>query len=240
MVIQGSRNAMPVVAVVGACGGIGRATAALLRDSGWALALIDNRAADLAALSKELGRGSLIEACSIANATEVEGAFDRIARRYPAIEAVVNAAGLFSYRPIVTLTHAEWDQTIDVNLTGTFNVCKAALPLLRNSAGGRIVNVISIAATHSFSNQAAYCASKAGALALTRVLALELRDAAIGVTAILPGGVDTPLWDHVVVPFDRKRMLQPDDVAQTIRFVLQQPASVTIDEITVSSAAGPQ
>ncbi|MGH7488801.1 MAG: SDR family oxidoreductase, partial [bacterium] len=210
--METNRRSASVAVVCGACGGIGQATATRLRERGYRLALVDTRSADLETLRDSLGGGSaevIALPCSITDSRQVEDAFSRIDQHFGRIDAVINAAGVFSYTPVERLTDAEWQRTVSVNLTGTFFICRAAVPLLRREHSGHIINVLSIAAVNAFANQAAYCASKAGALALTRVLAQELRPLGIRVSSVSPGAVDTPLWDAVEAPFDRAAILRP-------------------------------
>jgi len=223
--------------VVGACGGIGRATATALAASGFRLTLLDQVKPELERLGQELGPETAIEVCSITSGDDVRMAFDRIEGR-GGVDVLVNAAGVFCYSPITDLTEIEWRRTIDVNLTGLFLVCQAAIPLLARSANARIVNVLSIAATHTFASQSAYCASKWGGLALSRVLAEEVRALGIAITNVHPGAVDTPLWDHSNAPFRRELMLRPEQVAKVIDFIARQPAAIRIDDITLSAPAG--
>jgi NAD(P)-dependent dehydrogenase (short-subunit alcohol dehydrogenase family) len=230
---RSSRSAV----TVGACGGIGRATAKALAACGFRLTLLDQAEAELEALRGELGPDTGIEVCSITEGEQVRTAFDRI-RSNAGCDVLVNAAGIHSYAPISELSESDWRRTIDVNLTGLFLVCQAATPLLAQSRNARIVNVLSIAATQTFARQSAYCASKWGGLALSRVLAEEVRPLGIAVTNVHPGAVDTPLWDHSIAPFRRESMLRPEQVADVIAFIARQPAGVRIDDITISAPAG--
>jgi NAD(P)-dependent dehydrogenase (short-subunit alcohol dehydrogenase family) len=230
---QDSRSAV----IVGACGGIGRATATALSATGFRLTLLDQVEADLEELRHELRSGTGIEVCSITDGEQVRVAFDRIGSR-AGCDVLVNAAGIHCYASIAELSETDWRRTIDVNLTGLFLVCQAAIPLLVHSRNARIVNVLSIAATQTFAKQSAYCASKWGALALSRVLAEEVRALGIAVTNVHSGAVDTPLWDHSAAPFPRDSMLRPGQVADVIAYIARQPPTMRIDDITVSAPAG--
>lgn len=223
--------------IVGACGGIGRATATALAAAGFRLTLLDLVEADLEVLRGELGPDTDLAVCSITDGEQVRAAFDRIGSR-AGCDVLVNAAGVHSYTPITELSETDWRRTIDVNLTGLFLVCQAAIPLLVHSRNARIVNVLSIAATQTFAQQSAYCASKWGALGLSRVLAEEVRALGIAVTNVHPGAVDTPLWDNSAAPFRRDSMLRPEQVADVIAFIARQPPTMRIDDITVSAPAG--
>src|SRR5262249_25844088 len=109
-----------------------------------------------------------------------------------------------------------WERILAVNLTGTFICCRTALEKMVPRRSGHIVNILSIAALEVFPNNAAYCASKFGALGFTRALREEVRGQGIRVTAILPGAVNTSIWDHYWPEAPREKMLQPEDVAAAV------------------------
>jgi 3-oxoacyl-[acyl-carrier protein] reductase len=100
------------------------------------------------------------------------------------------------------------------------------------------VNILSIAATIPFPGAAAYCASKFGALGLTKVLAAEVRASGIRVTALLPGAVDTPFWDTIDHPPDRTKMVPARRVAEAVIFAVSQPQGATVDEIVLMPPLG--
>ena len=104
--------------------------------------------------------------------------------------------------------------------------------------GGDIVNVLSIAAVVGLPRAAAYSASKAGALGLTRSLNAEFRSQGIRISALIPGATDTPLWDSSDSDIDRGRMLRSEDVSQTVLWMLQTPRTASIDEIHLMPSEG--
>jgi short-subunit dehydrogenase len=103
---------------------------------------------------------------------------------------------------------------------------------------GHIVNVLSIAAKVVFPGASAYCASKWGALGLTKALAEETRGQGVKVTGLCPGSIDTPFWDATVTTLDRRDMLRPEDVAATVRMLLEQPPGIYTDEMVVMPPKG--
>jgi short-subunit dehydrogenase len=125
-----------------------------------------------------------------------------------------------------------------VNLRGVMVCCRAVLgPMIRQHRG-TIVNVASVAATRPIPGAAAYAATKAGVLAWSRVLAEELRSEGVRVGVVLPGAVDTPLWDTIPNAPDRRRMLSPEDVARVVVLMATLPPGATLEETTLLPAGG--
>src|SRR6266508_5444422 len=112
---------------------------------------------------------------------------------------------------------------IAINLRGIYLCCKYALKVMIAQSRGHILNVLTIASHTALPGSATYTASKFGALGLTKVLAAEVRAQGIKVTAVIPGAVDTPLWDKSGGNLDRGKMLSPEDVATAILSIIAQP-----------------
>ena len=156
---------------------------------------------------------------------------DAIAQRHGSLDIVVNNAAVLRDRSLKKMSEDDWRQVIDTNLTGVFNVCKAAAPRLNE--GGRIVNMTSISSVIGFPGQANYAASKAGVVGLTRVLSKELAKRRITVNAVAPGVVLTEMG-QAIPEENRVEMLkqiplnrfgEPDDIANTILFLCSDLAS---------------
>ncbi len=146
---------------------------------------------------------------------------------------VTNVAGIGVAATVVETTNDQWERVISVNLTGTFIVCRAALPILLGSGGGVIVNVASVGGLVGIAERAAYCASKAGVIGLTRAIAVDHAAAGVRAVAICPGTVESEwitmiLANHADPPAARRamsdrqldgRMGTPDEVAAGIAFI---------------------
>ena len=134
----------------------------------------------------------------------------------------------------------DWQQVLDLNLTSIFECIKAALPAMRSLGSSTIINVASIAAKSAFPNWGAYTVSKAGLVALSKVLSAEERANGVRVVTIYPGAVNTPIWDTDTVnaDFDRSKMLTPDLVAQAIVDTVLLPQQAVIEELTLMPSAG--
>jgi NAD(P)-dependent dehydrogenase (short-subunit alcohol dehydrogenase family) len=220
-----------VALVTGASQGLGAATAAMLHRAGasvvvnfWDDAPGTNRArAD--AVVASLGERAFAAAADVRRPSEVGAMCAAAIARFGRLDIVVNNAGILRDRTLKNMSDEEWQAVIDTNLTGVFNVCKAAAPLLAD--GGRIVNLASIAASLGFFGQANYAAAKAGVAGLSRVLARELAKRAITVNAVAPGVVLTEMGKSIPEA-ERTRMLaqvplgrfgEADDIAGVILFL---------------------
>ena len=161
--------------------------------------------------------------CDVRDPASAELAVRTAAARFGGLDALVNNAGVGVGVPIGEMPHDEWNRIIGTNLTGVFNCCKAAIPVLRQRGGGWIVNVSSLASKNPFIGGAAYCASKAGLNAFSEALMQELRTDNIRVTYILPGSVATGFSGRES-DAGAEWKLHPEDVAQAIVDVLNHPA----------------
>ena len=160
--------------------------------------------------------------CDVRDAASVELALRTTAARFGGIDVLINNAGVGVGVPISEMPHDEWHRIIGTNLTGVFNCCKAAIPLLKARGGGWIVNISSLAGSNPFVGGAAYCASKAGLNAFSEALMQELRYDNIRVTYVMPGSVATGFSGREASSGSDWRLL-PEDVAQAIVDVMNHP-----------------
>ena len=142
------------------------------------------------------------------------------------------------FGPIMESRTEEWDALMAVNHRGTYLSCKYALKHMLPRKKGHILNVLSIASQMILPGSTAYTASKFGALGLTKVIAAEVRSENIKVTAVIPGAVDTPLWDKSGGDLDRSKMLSAGDVAEAMVSIIAQPPSIHTDEIVLMPPLG--
>jgi 3-oxoacyl-[acyl-carrier protein] reductase len=150
------------------------------------------------------------------------------------IGVLVNNAGVLIARPIEELTLEDWDATMATNLRGLFLMTRAVLPPMRARGHGDIVNVASLAARNGFAGGSAYVASKHAVLGFGRALMLELRKEGIRVITVCPGSVDTVLLrDQPMLKPDPARILQPEDVAETILHSLRLPERALVSEVDI-------
>ncbi len=187
---------------------------------------------------KESSSEALAVPTDVTDAAAVEGLVQRTLDVYERLDILVNNAGIGRFGPVVDFAPNDWDAVIDSNLRAIYLCTQSALSPMLVQGSGQIINVLSIAAKVPFEASSAYCAAKAGALAFTKVLASEVRQQNIRVTAVLPGSVHTPFWDEIPQHPDFKQMLKPEHVADTVVSVCQQPSGMVTEEIVVMPPLG--
>jgi len=160
---------------------------------------------------------------------QVKGWADEVLREFGRVDVLVNNAGIFLDKPLLETGVDEWERVLRVNLSGQFYCIKAFVPHMLGR-GGHVINISSTSGKKPYERQGAYCASKYGVLGLTKVLALELREAGVHVSAICPGGVDTEL---VRGKLDRPDWLEPEDIAEVVAFLLKLPPRAAVDEVII-------
>jgi len=216
-----------VALITGGAGGMGVSTARMLQEAGASLALIDNNEAALAE-SRDRFPDALPIAGDVTDLSSMTRACQAIEARFGRLDFVISVAGGGLPRSIGTMTETDWHRTLDLNLTGPFNVIKAATPLVKQSGGGSVVIVASLAALGiSLNSGVSYTAAKAGLLGLTRHAAYELASDKIRVNAVLPGAVLTDQMKNKISPQDYaaipkrspiERWITPDEIAGPILF----------------------
>lgn len=220
------------ILITGAGSGIGKATAELFAEEGARVALLDINKDAVEGMAESLG-GVAVTA-DVSSELSVGDAVGVAAEALGGLDGLVNAAGIGMRANLEDLDMDLWRRVIDINLTGTYVMCRAVLPYLRQAEEATIVNVASGAATRNGPGRSAYIASKAGVIAFTRGIASELAPD-IRVNAILPGAVETPLLqgmmtnqesrDALVSRYAMGRVGQPIEIANAILFMTSKQSS---------------
>lgn len=229
-----------VALVTGATRGIGRAIARSLATEGCDLAVTGRDPKAMEELSRELRANDirvLAHPCDVRDPKAVDALISDVQKQFQSLDILVNNAGVSHAMAAADKLSVEvWNDVIATNLTGMFLVTRAALPLMPD--GGAIVNNLSVAAKEVFAGEAAYCASKHGALGLTNTLREELRPRGIRVVALMPGATDTEIWNQFWPEAPRQKMLSPETVAQAVVSMLLLPADATAEELIVKPTSG--
>jgi len=230
-----------VALVTGGGSGIGRATSEIFAERGGAVVVADvNEASAKATAEAITGKGGRAQAigCDVGRWDQVEEAVNTARRSFGRLDVVINCAGILRIRPLEETSVEEWNEVLQVNLTGAFLVTKAAFKAMREQEGGSIVHIASRMAIRVKENHAAYAAAKAGIVQLTQMAALEGGPYGIRANCVCPGFIDTPMtrlsgpkedvdaqftgWSKVC-PLGRAG--QPEDVARAMLFLASDEAS---------------
>ncbi|MCK4283916.1 MAG: SDR family oxidoreductase [Candidatus Brocadiae bacterium] len=229
-----------VAVVVGAAGGIGRAITARLARAGCHLALVDVVGDALDEVARGVGlEGSGLACCAdITDWEQVERTASDVQERFGQVHILVNTAGINTkQRTLADLSPEQWERVVAVNLNGAFHCVRAFLPIMKESGGGIVVNIVSAAAwLVSAGAGTHYCAAKRALLSLTESINIEQGRHGIRACAICPGEVVTPLVNHRPEPPSAERlaaMLRPEDVAEAVHYVVTRPSRVTVSELTI-------
>ncbi|MES2201643.1 MAG: SDR family oxidoreductase [candidate division FCPU426 bacterium] len=220
--------------VTGGARGIGRAIAeSLVKNQSAQVAILDKDQIQGRATLKRLGKGSLFQACDLADPQQIRAAAHDL-KKFGKLDGLVNNAGIGAFMPLAKLTVEDWDRVLNVNLRAAFLCVQSLLPHFK--AGASVVNIASTRALMSEPGGEAYGASKGGLLALTHAMALSLAPQKIRVNAVLPGWIDVTglqgkalrraklsRLDHAQHPAGR--VGRPEDVAQACAFLLDSERS---------------
>ena len=209
--------------VTGSGRGIGKETAILLSKKGLNVIICSRTQKEIESAVKEiksLGNDQIIgRKCDVSISAEVNTLVNEALDIYGRIDVLINNAGITYVKKLIDTTEKQWDQTLDINLKGSFLLCKAIVPHMIESNCGVIINVSSGAGKVGFEDISAYCASKFGMIGLTESLAREVANYNIRVMTICPGEVATKMQEDVdsrYYELNKHKMLHPRTVAEKI------------------------
>ncbi|MDQ4137474.1 MAG: SDR family oxidoreductase [Actinomycetota bacterium] len=223
------------ILVTGGTSGIGLATVRVLVERGAAVTAVGLPDAYLARAREEFGDAVLLIGANVADAAQVNAAFEQAEARRGSLRGVFHAAGISRVAPVIDTTDELWASVLAVNLTGTFIVARAAARTLSANGGGALVCIGSELSLVGQAGYAAYAATKGGVLAMSRSLAAELAPAGVRVNTLSPGTTDTPLLaaefaneeerarDQASVPL--KRFATPREIANGAVWLLGDESS---------------
>lgn len=229
-----------VALVTGAGRGIGRATALELAAAGASVVLTARTRREIetvAGVITRRGGNALALPCDVRDALQVRDTVAAAVQRFRRLDILLNNAGAFQIAVLEATDEKLWDTILDTNLKGAYLMTRAALPhLIRHR--GHLLNVVSTAGRVSWPGNSAYSASKWGLLGFTNVLREELGPKGVRVTALIPGAVDTPIWDPIPGTWNRAAMLRPETVARAIVDVCSLPPEACTEEVVIVPTGG--
>ena len=228
--------------VTGAGAGIGRAIAIRLSAEGARVMVadVDGKAAE--AVAGEIGPTAFAHEVDVSSEDSAAAMIARAGEEWGGLDVLVNNAGIGIAATTPDTDAADWHRVLDVCLSGTFFGMKHAIPLIRDSGGGAIINMSSVAALVGVADRAAYCAAKGGILALTRAAAIDHVAEGIRVNCIAPGTVDTPWVKRITSGYDdpqearsameerqpHGRLVSPDEIAAMAAYLASDEAASVI------------
>ncbi len=234
------------IIITGASSGIGVEIAKALAAEGANLMLTARRKDKLDALKAQIhGNGSLVAVTpgDITSESDCRRVVNATVTQFGTVDVLVNNAGAGPPAALADTTEDLWDLTIDTCLKGVYLMTRAVMPhMLENEDGGAVVQISSVAGKNGYENRTAYCAAKWGVQGFTEALRAELGGQGIRAFTINPGAVATPWWqtnddgqpDEVM-----SRMIQPEEVADAVRWTLLQPDHLQIDEVVIQTRRSP-
>lgn len=212
--------------VTGAGAGIGRAIALRFAEEGARLVLadVDEEAAN--EVASEIDGETLVHNADVTRAGDVEELVDRVVSEWGGLDVMVNNAGVGIASNVVEAEEEDYDKMMDVCVRGTYLGMKYAIPVIRDSGGGSVINMSSIAALVGLGDRAIYCAAKGAILSMTRAAAIDHIEEGVRVNCIAPGTVDTPWIARITSTYD-----DPEEARATMQARQPHNRFVTPEEI---------
>lgn len=237
---------MHTAIVTGGTKGIGYAIAAAILDMGGKVLITGRTEASVAAaverLSQQAGQKAgdapkvLGRAVDVRDRDAVDAMVAAAVTEFGSVNTLINNAGVGVFTNVEQTSDDDWARVIDTNLTGVFYCTRAAIPALRASKGAWIINIASLAGRNYFAGAAAYCASKAGLVAFSEAVMLELRNDDIRVSVVMPGSVATEFSGPRAKGEDESWKLTADDIAQTVVDLLRHPGRSLPSKVEIRPA----
>ncbi|MCA1728805.1 MAG: SDR family oxidoreductase [Actinobacteria bacterium] len=233
--------------VTGASAGIGRAIALRLGAEGARVAIADLDEEGARKVAAELEGDSIVRQTNVTKPDEVEALVRCVVEEWGGLDVMVNNAGVGVASTTPETTEKDWDMVLDVCLKGTFFGMKYAIPAIKDSGGGSVINMSSIAALVGITDRAAYSAAKGGILSLTRAAAIDHVEEGVRVNCIAPGTVDTPWVGRITAGYDdpeearaqmqarqpHGRLVSPEEIAAMAAYLSSDEAGSIVGAVMV-------
>lgn len=230
-----------VIWITGASTGIGEALANEFSKAGHIVAVTGRRKSRLVRIVSEIKyaeREASAFVCNVQSERSIQSTAKRIREKYGTIDVLINNAGVTVFKSFLETKTIDYDNLMDTNLRGAFLCMKFVLPQMVRKKKGQIINILSVAANTALENSSVYAASKAGLLAMTNCLREEVRRYNIKISNILPGAVETAMWESKFRQRNKSRMMSPAEIAKIVVAVSEQPKKVLIEDIVVRPIKG--
>ncbi|MBV6479743.1 MAG: Sepiapterin reductase [Ignavibacteria bacterium] len=230
-----------VVWITGASTGIGKELAMEFSKAGCIVVVSARRKSRLVRVVSEIKfaeREASAFVCNVLSERSIQITAKRIREKYGNIDLLINNAGVTAFKSFMETKTFDYDLIMNTNLRGAFLCIKNVLPQMIRKKKGHIINVLSVAANTALENSSVYAASKAGLLAMSNCLREEVRRYNIKISNLLPGAVETPMWDSRSRQRYKNRMMNPEDIAKIAVQIFQQPKKVLIEDIVIKPSKG--
>lgn len=226
--------------ITGGASGIGKQTAYRLSEQAENIVIVDRNAANAQKLVRDLteaGKNAKALDLDVTDFQAVKETVNNIKKEFGSIDILVNCAGIRKDGLLAMMKEEAFDQVIDVNLKGTFNMVRHCAPIMMKQKNGSIINISSVAGIAGNAGQTNYSASKAGVVGITKSVARELVSRGIRCNAIAPGFIGTEMTaefsdnEAVIETIPMKRMGKPEEVAELIAFLASEKSSYITGQV---------
>lgn len=222
------------ILITGATGTIGSAMVQLLSEENHTLILTGRNAGKLLEIANEYGidRANLFE-MDITSDQQVAAAISNIILKFGVPDVLINATGIGVLKPIESLSIHDFNQVLDVNLTGAFRLLKAVVPAMKERKTGLIIHLPGVLGKTPMAGAMAYAASKYGLNGMIKSLREELKRTQVKIVQLFVGGVDSHFWDNIDLKVQREKFLTAFEIAKAVKFLLEQPTEGVISEMVI-------
>ena len=226
--------------VTGASRGIGRAIALKLAQDGYNIAILysgnTDAANEVGKLAREIGVEALVIQCNVSDFDACKTVIDEVKDKFGTVDVLVNNAGITKDGLAIKMSEQQYDEVMDVNLKGAFNMIRHCYSIFIKQRQGRIINIASVAGIMGNAGQANYSAAKAGMIGLTKAIARELAGRNICCNAVAPGFIETEMTENLgelplIDAIPLKRMGKSDEVAALVSFLASEQAGYITGEV---------
>ena len=234
-----------VALISGGSRGIGAATARMFAESGASVAILysQKKAAAESVLDSvhDFGKDAVALRCRVERYDECRKAVQTVRKHFGRIDILVNSAGIWEFGKVGKMNRYDWQKTIDINLTGTFNLCNEVVPVMKSRKYGRIINISSTAGQRGEAFHSHYAASKGGIIAFTKSIAVELIRDGIRANCVAPGWVDTDMISGTLKKRGARKEIEssvpknsiatPEEIAGPILFLASNLSDHVVGEV---------